>query len=352
MKSTNSCPMDSEFRQASNTSHLRRGILNALTWCSVVLPTGLIAQPSRHISNEQLESMWSRGGGRDDTLFASPVRIALTQSHAVVLDQGRGRVVGLNLSNGTVGWVFDGGRVANGMSSAVAITAISGNRIAVADDRTNQLLIVDRNGGLVKVVPIPSTVRPISSVCEVSSGLYLIGSLHPLDMRLALVDESGTIKGRMPSPFQRNKANLRAPAPNMRAALDQFDLYGAEGICVAAQRLGNRFATFQNGVFSEPRDYVVRSRNFSQARTQGDFMALPITQRAGALLRGALMISSGIAHGDSTNIIDIYDPRTGAYQRSVRYPRNIGYFAVSGVQIVILHGASGKPAVTSFRTRY
>ena len=295
---------------------------------------------------------WTRGGSERDTLLAYPRQAVADAHNLYILDAGRGQIVALRTSDGTVAW-----QRAN-TPAPHAIAAVPGGGIAVADGDGRTISLLDSAGRPVATRALPTGTPAIRSLCALAPTHLVAATADTSHALLELRDDPPPPAGRGDAPPRP----LPLPWPDLAGRhylTTQTWLAGAtdDSRCVVALALGRGFALYDGARFSPPARYVepfdlpgitrTRFTDGDRTVTREQLSSDRAAARIVALAAGRVFVSFA---GESTlngRLVDVHDARSGAYVGTSTLPHRASALAAHGRDIYIVYQRHGRPAVAA-----
>ena len=193
---------------------------------------------ARRFTRAPVDTTWANA--LPDSLFVSPAFLAVDATQAYLSDPGASRVHAFDRRTGQRRWTT----VVGGETVPRAIAALREGGLAIADDRSGAIVLLDAAGRERGRVTSPD-VRFVASLCELPDRAFLLAGVnHSPD--LAVLDRAGRVRRAVPLPW----ADLR------EALTASLWLASSRDGCVAALTYGRGFAAFVGDSFAAPARYV------------------------------------------------------------------------------------------------
>lgn len=295
----------------------------------------------RKVASTDWDTLWVRGGPRDDAILAQPLKMAAFGDLLIVLDPGQDGITALRISDGTLVWRYS--RRGDGpgeLRNPVAMTVMPNGQIAVADASSHRLTVIDSSG---RFVHTSMHQRPsIDALCAIDRDLLLsFGGMASVGFAIINVRSGKTVR-EVPSPWRAT------PSSDHFVLQGQLSPDSADGDCVFAETIGSRFALFRSGDRLWEAEYIEPIAAATPPRPGRP----PDASAISTSIRGdTVIVSFDGRTRDRRKLIDFYSRRDGRYLKSVVTPRNASWMTRSRDTYFVLHGIDGYPAISALRMR-
>jgi outer membrane protein assembly factor BamB len=310
-----------------------------------------------------------RGGSeRASLLLAYATRAVADGRNVYILDSGRGEVVALRASDGTLAWRRGGDRggsshvgprAADSPLAPGAIAALPDGGVAVADNAHHAIALLDAAGRRSGGQPLPDTLAPVRALCALSSRHFVAVTADTLRALVELRDDAPP--RRIPLPWADLAARNFLVSQAWLAGSADDGGGGRHGRCAVALVLGRGFALYDGARFTPPARYVewfelpgiTRTRRTDGPRTVvSERLSNDRTAARDIGLAGdRLVVSFGGESALRARLLDVYDASSGAYTGTVTVPHRVAGIAAHGRNLYLLFQREGRPAVTALTLR-
>lgn len=309
----------------------------------------LALAPPRHALPEPVVR-WARGGSELDTTLAYARRAVADARNLYILDAGRGQILALRTSDGTVAWRRGGAHAsATAPLEPTAITVLPGGGVAVVDDRRRTITLLDPEGRLRATRAIPASVGALRSICALTATHFIAATGDTSRTLVELRDDAPPRRVPLPWPDLAARHHLTTQAWLSGSADDAR--------CAVALVLGRGFSLYDGRRYSPPHRYV---ESFElpgitrTSRTDGDRTVIReqlsndrIAARDVALAGGRVAVAFGGESGLRARLVDFYDARSGAYAGTTVLDHRISALAAHGPNLYVIYQRQGRPAVAA-----
>jgi hypothetical protein len=165
-------------------------------------PDGEAAAPTeRRVASARWDTLWSVGGGVQDSILLQPSRIAASGGRVYVFDHAAARVLAFSASDGSVAWMS--GRKGSGPGEFKMVRDLEigpGARPMLLDVGNGRITTLDATGAVYRQSRLGS-VGYVDQFAPLADGRAVLLTEHP-DSAIAIADTSGGIVQRLRLPWK------------------------------------------------------------------------------------------------------------------------------------------------------
>lgn len=308
--------------------------------------------------NVVFDTAWIVGGSADDSILSYPSRLTSLGDLVVVTDPGKHQITALRAIDGTVAWT-NGPEDGHRFMRPLITWPQPGQRIAVVDEDTQVLTIIDSTGRTVRDLDLDKS-RFINGACALEGKGNLVTSVDGLGPVYSLADDGVTA-----APVTMSALDAKGHDPLVLQSILQGN--GDHTACVVATSFGGGLALWNGSEFTretryrEYRPFLVpakreRTRTTDSGKVRESFPVMPphavISALDVATIPGRVRVLFNGASANRGRIIDDYDDRTLEYLGSTLLPSRASDFATPSPDLVVVLGKQrGYPMIVALRQR-
>ena len=303
----------------------------------------------RRVTPLPAETLWVRGGRKDDGILGYPEYLAHDSSQIYVNDMAAKQVVAFDQRTGATNWSTASRR--GELRAPGSIAGLPGGGVAVLD-ASGTLVRIDRHGRLMTSASLIDG-HIARQICALSDSTFLIAYLRQR-LPLAIVDAAGQTRKRFELPW----VSLREFAPMQTQVILAG---GSANRCIVSLVFGQGLAAINKDSVEWIASYIepvaiprvdsrVTSRGHEQT-TVAQIGARHVAVRDVSVDNDVIeVIFEGVEREQGT-LLDEYDVRTGAYRRTRSVSRRVVGIQKSGERAFLLVGLQGHPALVAMPMR-
>jgi hypothetical protein len=347
----------STIRDMFSRQLFRRSVVTAVACCLVGACTSERADGSRdapgserRISTTSWDTLWTIGGGLQDSVLLDPSRIASGQGRVYVFDGGASRVVAFSGRDGSRTWST--GRKGGGPGEFKLVRDLKVNDRGLPmllDVANSRITTLDSSGIVQHEIPL-KRVGYADQFAPLPDGRAVLLTNHP-DSALAVVDRTGNLVNRLTIPWSE--------FAGLHPLVRQGGLASApNGSWAFGFGLGDGWFGFSGTHSQGGRHRFVEAAAFPQVVTRRDGQSVTTELASYAPCSACSMSIDGmnfyVLFGGRTDhrraVLDKYDLRTGQYRESMLLPTKATEFSVmDGIVFALV--SEPAPALVALRPR-
>jgi hypothetical protein len=331
---------------------VRIAVLALLLACGRSDEGGGRAKPAlttRRLSALPADTLWVRGGRKDDRILRYPEYLAHDAALVFASDAAAHQVVAFDQKTGETRWSTSTSGA--GLRAPGTIAGLPGGGVAILD-ASGSLVVLDSRG------KVRTTAALIDGpyarqICALSDSTFLLALLRQR-LPLVIVGASGQTLQRLELPWRE----LRELAPMQT----QLVLAGSsDGRCIAGLTFGGGLASIREGAVEWTTPYIepieaapLRTKVVTRGDAQTTVLSIGARHPAVRDLSVDDSIIAVIFEGAERtpgSLIDEYDARTGAYRRTRTSERRVMGIQRNGDRAFFLAPLTGYPALIAISVR-
>ena len=292
-----------------------------------------VPEGNRRIFRNRVQIEWQRSITSNDTLFAVPSMLALSDSVIAVLDPSANRVVALSRTTGVPVWTF--GATGSGpgeLRNPSAIIPSANGSFVVFDPSNGKAIELSRFGRLVRERAVGGATL-VRSACYLSDGRLIVSQM---DIGAPIVLLDSALRRVRALEFPWPTASVVIGQGQAQANISEFvrttqGVIGALGSngCIFARQTDAGIALLNSsGVVWRTPGIDTPPLNSLRDNTS---TAIAIGRTGDSLLVAYHGIGKRMG-----KLIDVYDTRSGKYEGSIETPDRISWMIVDARGIAVL----------------
>ena len=305
------------------------------------------AMPVRRITAMPAETLWVRGGRKDDRVLRYPEYLAHDSTQVYVSDMAANALVAIDQRTGATNWTT--ANTPGVLRAPAGLAGLPGGGVAVLD-AAGTLVRIDRRGRMTSSASLIDG-NIARQICAFDDSTFLIAYMRQR-LPLAIVDAAGQIQKQLELPWD----NLREMAPMQTQML----LAGASANrCIVSLAFGQGLAALRKDSVEWLAPYVetvaipgVNAKTSSSggtANTVSHIAARHVAVRDLSVDGDAIEVIFEGASLQPGSLVDEYQASTGAYRATRLASRRVVGIQKSGERAFFLAGLNGYPALVAIR---
>lgn len=303
--------------------------------------------PSRRVAPVPAETLWVRGGRKDDSLLRYPEYLAHDSSLVYVSDKASHQVIAIEQRTGATRWTTASMRDA--IRSPGSMAGLPGGGVAVLDAAGTLVRMDDRGRVMTSASLIDGNIA--RQICAFDDSTFLIAYLRQR-LPLAIVDAAGQVQKRLELPWDA----LRDLSPMQT----QVALAGASANrCIVSLVFGQGLAAIRKDGTEWTAPYVEpvaipgvtekTTTRGAEHNTTAHIDARHVAVRDLSVDDDRIDVIFEGAEPKPGSLIDEYQASTGSYQGTRWASRRVMGLQRRAGRMFLLAGLQGYPALVALR---
>lgn len=305
------------------------------------------ATESRRIAPLPAETLWVRGGRKDDPVMRFPEYLAHDSNLVFVSDKVSHQVIAIEQRTGLTRWTTAG--IPDAVRSPGSMAGLPGGGVAVLDAAGTLVRMDDRGRVMTSASLIDGNIA--RQICAFDDSTFLVAFLRQ-HLPLATIDARGRVGRRFELPWEE----VRSLSPMQT----QVVLAGARGNrCIVSLVFGQGLAAVRTDGVEWTAPYVEpvpipgvnekTSTHGAEHNTMAHIEAKHVAVRDLSVDDDAIDVIFEGADRKPGSLIDEYQASTGSYLGTRWASRRVLGIQRRGERIFLLAGLHGYPALVAMR---